>query len=523
MPKTRVLFACQQCGHESPKWAGRCPECGAWNSYVEQVRSAPRMATSDGRARAARSVTAGPQRLSSVSLKDIERLSSGLGELDRVLGGGIVPGSLVLIGGDPGIGKSTLLLEAAANVATTNGPVLYVSGEESSRQVRLRAQRINSIAEDLYVLAETNVDGIIAHVEQLAPRLVIVDSIQTVFAEDVPASAGNVSQLRECTLRLMSLAKGRHVPIFLVGHVTKEGNIAGPRTLEHIVDCVLYLEGERFYAYRILRAAKNRYGSTNEVGVFEMDQEGMRQVPNPSAAFLAERLTTQPGSAVTVPLEGSRALLVEVQALTAPAGVGIPRRTAIGVDLNRLQLLVAVLGKRVGLPLSMQDIYVNVVAGLKIAEPAIDLGIALAIASSYGDAPVPSGMVAIGEIGLLGELRPVAQLDRRVAEAARLGFERAIVPASDLRRLGGGGAARAVKRDGMVLAGAETVREAVTVALGSDVLRVAARSRAPNDDRPLGSLRTGSPSAGRQEEVEFDDESLFSASAGVPRGGEVSG
>src|SRR5688500_11719699 len=390
MPKTKIAFACQECGAESAKWLGRCPDCGAWNSYVEEARIpasaraavAGQQADSRGRAGAG-----GPERLVDVSLQDSLRSPSGMGELDRVLGGGIVPGSLVVLGGDPGIGKSTLLLQAAANVAAGGSTVLYVSGEESARQVRLRAERLSSVSESLYVLAETSLDAALAHVEQLNPSLVIVDSIQTAYLEDVASSPGNVAQLRECTLRLMNVAKARELPIFLVGHVTKEGNIAGPRVLEHIVDCVLYLEGERFYSYRLLRAAKNRFGSTNEVGVFEMDQDGLREVPNPSAAFLAERLEASAGSAVTVPLEGSRALLVEVQALVAGTGLPMPRRTAVGVDVNRLMLLIAVLAKRVGLPLGAQDVYVNLVAGLKIAEPAIDLGIALAIASSAREAP----------------------------------------------------------------------------------------------------------------------------------------
>jgi DNA repair protein RadA/Sms len=330
-----------------------------------------------------------------------------------------------------------------------------------------------------------------------------VDSIQTVFTQDVPSSPGNVSQLRECTLRLMNLAKTRHVPIFLVGHVTKEGNIAGPRVLEHIVDCVLYLEGERFYAYRLLRAAKNRFGSTNEVGVFEMEQEGLRQVLNPSAAFLSERVRAAPGSAVTVPLEGTRALLVEVQALTAPAGIGLARRTAIGVDQSRLQLLVAVLSRRMGLPLGQQDIYVNVVSGLKLGEPAVDLGVALAIGSSHCDAPVDPGLVVVGEVGLLGELRPVGQVERRLAEAARLGFERCILPAGDLRRLSGKEETREVKRDGLTLVGARTVGDALTLALGSEAV---------TRGRQRSGRGAGAP---EPDTMEFDDSILDSLGGGV--------
>src|SRR6266542_663883 len=346
MPKTRTIFSCQECGAESAKWLGRCPDCGAWNSYVEETKlTATARALQAGLPADSRARTGGtaPERLVDVSLQDSLRIPSGMAELDRVLGGGIVPGSLVLIGGDPGIGKSTLLLQAAANVAAGGSGVLYVSGEESARQVRLRADRLSALSDSLYVLAETSLDNVLAAVERLKPALMIVDSIQTAYLEDVASSPGNVAQLRECTLRLMNVAKARELPIFLVGHVTKEGNIAGPRVLEHIVDCVLYLEGERFYSYRLLRAAKNRFGSTNEVGVFEMEQGGMREVSNPSAAFLSERAASSSGSAVTVPLEGTRALLVEVQALVAGTAFGAPRRTAVGIDHNRLALLTAVL------------------------------------------------------------------------------------------------------------------------------------------------------------------------------------
>jgi DNA repair protein RadA/Sms len=500
MSRTRVLFTCRECGNESAKWLGRCPECGTWNSYVEGVRAAPSRpaAVHEARARPGGPGGASPERLVDVSLGEMARASTGLLEFDRVLGGGIVPGSLVLIGGDPGIGKSSLLMKAAANVAATGRRVLYVSGEESARQVRLHAERLGAgapLPEQLYVMAETNLDAVLSHVEALDPHLLVVDSVQTVYLEGLPSSPGNVTQLRECALRLMGVAKARHLPVFLVGHVTKEGNIAGPRSLEHIVDCVLYLEGERFYAYRLLRAEKNRFGSTNEIGVFEMEADGLRQVPNPSAAFLSERQTASAGSAVTVPLEGTRALLVEVQALVAPSGLALPRRTSLGVDLNRLHLLLAVLGKRVGLPLGSQDVYVNVVAGLKIAEPAADLGVALAIASSWRDAPVDAGLAVVGEVGLLGELRPVRQMERRLAEAARLGFERCIVPAGDLRRLGeqgggkgggkGGRQTREVRRDGLLIQGASTVAEALTLALGPMPPRRPVRdAREAREDQP---------------------------------------
>lgn len=465
MPKARLQYVCQQCGANSARWMGRCSECGAWNSYVEEVRPASgqrgQARVADLRARSSAPVA---QPLAAVSLAEADRISTDIGEFDRVLGGGIVPGSMVLIGGDPGIGKSTLLLQAAASVASAGRPVLYVSGEESARQVRLRAERLGALTPELLVLAETSVDAAISQIEAINPSLVIIDSIQTMFLEGVPSSPGNVTQLRECTLRLMNVAKSRNVAIVLVGHVTKEGNIAGPRALEHIVDCVLYLEGERFYAYRVLRAEKNRFGSTTEVGVFEMGQDGLQQVANPSAAFMSDRVQSSPGSAVTVPMEGSRAILVEVQALVADSGLAMPRRTSVGFDMNRLHLLVAVLSRRVGLHLSTQDVYVNVVAGLKLGEPAVDLAVALAIASSARDVPLDQGMVAVGEVGLLGELRPVGQLERRLSEAERLGFERCILPAADLRRLGQKRASS--EAQGMVLTGAETVAEAITLMLG---------------------------------------------------------
>lgn len=349
-------------------------------------------------------------------------------ELARVLGGGVVPGSVVLIGGDPGIGKSTLLTQMGAVFAQQVGKTLYISAEESARQIKLRAQRLNLDPADLYISSETSLDLIVQQVQQLEPHLVIVDSIQTVYLESISSAAGSVSQVRECALRLMQLAKQSGIPVFLVGHVTKEGAIAGPRVLEHIVDAVLYLEGDRFHHYRLLRGVKNRFGSTNEVGVFEMTQDGMREVANPSQAFIAERSAGSPGSMVAVMLEGTRPLLVEVQALTSYTSSAQPRRTANGFDLNRLLMLVAVLSKRVGLTLYNQDIYVNIVGGLRIGEPAADLAVALAIASSFRNARIEPTLVCMGEVGLSGELRSVSQLDQRLGEAARLGFTQALVP-----------------------------------------------------------------------------------------------
>ena len=368
--------------------------------------------------------------ISEVSSNGPDRLAVPMEELSRVLGGGIVPGAVVLIGGDPGIGKSTLLLQLAASMASAGGPVLYVSGEESLQQLKLRAERLKVLSQDLYVLAETNLEQILFQIEQSRPRLVIVDSIQSVHTEALNSSAGSISQVRECASSLLRLAKAKNVPTFLVGHVTKTGSIAGPRVLEHIVDTVLYLEGERFHAYRLLRSVKNRFGSTNEVGVFEMRDKGLVEVTNPSQVFLEERLEHATGSAVAVTLEGTRPLLVEIQALASKSGLDRPRRTCNGVDLNRLLLLVAVLSKRVGLKLGDQDVFVNVVGGLRVHEPALDLAIAVAVASSYHNRPVWSDLAIFGEVGLAGELRRVSQSERRLSEAAKLGFRRGLLPRS---------------------------------------------------------------------------------------------
>lgn len=374
------------------------------------------------------------QTLATVDRSLAERITVPIAEFDRVLGGGLVPGSLVLIGGDPGIGKSTLVLQIAGALAGIAGSVLYVSAEESVHQLKLRADRLGINGDELWVLAETNLSEVLAAAEQQRPGLLIVDSIQTVYVDEITAAAGSVSQVRDCTARLMQWAKPRGIPVMIVGHVTKEGTIAGPRVLEHMVDSVLYLEGDRFHQYRILRAVKNRFGSTDEVGVFEMAQMGLQEVRNPSEAFLEERSSGAAGSTVAVTVEGTRPILVEIQALTTATSFGMPRRSANGLDSNRLQLLVAVLQKRVGLGLGNQDIYANVVGGLRLAEPAIDLAVAMAVASSFRDVPVDPGTVAIGEIGLSGELRSVSQVERRVTEAARLGFSRVILPSASYRR-----------------------------------------------------------------------------------------
>jgi len=416
----RTIFVCRNCGKESLKWLGRCPNCQEWNSFEETVVSATPTPIVD--------LSNPPRELSQVATDRSDRLPLPLSELNRVLGGGLVSGSLVLMGGEPGIGKSTLLLQVSALVAQSGGKVAYVSGEETLSQIRLRAERLGVSGERLYLLAETDLNAILGQLEQLEPSLVVIDSIQAVSLPELESAAGSIGQVRECTLRLMHWAKPGAVPVLVAGHVTKDGSIAGPRVLEHIVDVVLYLEGEPFSAYRVLRGVKNRFGSTNEVGVFEMKPEGLMEVDNPSKAFLAQRLEEAVGSAVVPTLEGSRPLLVEIQALTTPTAFGLPRRTANGVDFNRLLLITAVLTKRVGLKLGNQDIIVNVTGGLKVGEPAADLGIALAIASSARDISVDPALVAAGEVGLSGELRAVSQLDRRVAEAARLGFKRCLVP-----------------------------------------------------------------------------------------------
>ncbi len=456
MAKARIRYVCQSCGATTIKWAGQCRSCGEWNTLVESIVE-PRRGGDTVRSLAPTSL---PQALPEIEAENFRRLPVASGELSRVLGGGIVPGSVVLIGGDPGIGKSTLLLQTSAQLAETGQPVLYVSGEESVHQIKMRADRLGLHQPDLYVVSEVSLDLILSHIEQLDPRLVVVDSIQAVSTEALESSAGSVSQVKACATALLRLAKAYGVPIFLVGHVTKAGSIAGPRVLEHIVDAVLYLEGDRFHAYRLLRGVKNRFGSTNEVGVFEMGEKGMIEVSNPSEAFLAERLPDAAGSAIAVTLEGTRPLLVEIQALASTTSFGLPRRTANGVDVNRLLLLVAVLSKRVGLRLFDQDVFVNVVGGLRISEPAADLAVALAIASSLQNVPLPEDLAAIGEVGLSGELRTVSQLSRRLNESLKLGFRRCIVPATH-RRL------REVPA-GMEVIPARSLSEALAVAIGHE-------------------------------------------------------
>ncbi len=447
MKPPRSVFSCQQCGSQSPKWLGRCPDCGAWNSFVEEL------AAPDARA-ASPLFGGGKSHLyEDVDTVVAERLGTGVSEFDRVLGGGVVPGSLVLLGGEPGIGKSTLLLQAAAHFASHVGPVLYCSAEESEHQIKLRGERLGVGNVPLYLLAETCVERLLEEVARRKPALLIVDSIQTVFSLKLPSAPGSVGQVRQAATDLLFAAKGRTLPTILVGHVTKDGNLAGPKVLEHVVDTVLYFEGGQQHAHRVVRAVKNRFGAANELGVFEMTGGGLRPVANPSALFLAERPKNVPGSSVLCTVEGSRPLLVEVQALVGTATFGNARRTASGLDHNRLALLLAVLDKRAGLSLATDDVYVNVAGGMTIAEPAADLAVIAAVASSLRNRPIPADVVVFGEVGLAGEIRAAAQAPLRVREAAQLGFRRCVVPDNNV--------APADIPPGMSVVGVRTVGEAL--------------------------------------------------------------
>lgn len=488
MAKSQSRFVCQACGDAFLRWEGQCRTCSAWNTLVETVVREPSRATrAAARGSGPGRDGARPQALGSVADADVPRLAIGIGEIDRVLGGGLVPGSIVLVGGEPGIGKSTLLLQAAAGVAgrvaATDGHVLYATGEESAAQVRLRASRLGLLTgpagEGVRVLAENDVGRIVEFARTDRPALLVVDSIQTATVEELDGPAGSVGQVRESALRLMELAKGDGIAVVLVGHVTKDGTIAGPKTLEHLVDAVLGLEGDRSASLRLLRAAKNRFGSTEEVGVFEMGELGLVELTDPSRAFLVEHDGAAPGSVVAPTLEGTRPLLVEVQALVAPVGYGTPRRTGSGIDPNRMALLVAVLGRRAGVGLGSHDVYANLAGGLSLDEPGLDLPLALALASSLRDLPVRAATVAIGEVGLLGELRSVSGLERRLREAARLGFQRAIVP-----RSARGEPPPAV--DGLEVLPAATLRDAIAAALDSSRAALIARGRTGEalDDRP---------------------------------------
>lgn len=426
----KTKFYCQECGYESLKWLGRCPDCGKWNTFAEEPQEiipvkGPQFMSYDQ-----------PKLIRDIEAKEDLRISTHVEEFDRVLGGGVVGGSVILIGGDPGIGKSTLLLQTSNILAKDeNKLVLYVSGEESSKQIKLRAERINLDSGNLYVLSETNLDVIFEHVNKLNPHVVAIDSIQTMYRQGLSSSPGSVTQIKECTAQLMYLAKSKGIIVFIVGHVTKEGNIAGPKILEHIVDTVLYFEGDEHHLYRILRTTKNRFGSTNEIGVFEMRSNGLVQIGNPSQVFLSERPRNSPGSVVVATQEGDRPILVEIQALVTGSSFGTPQRRTTGVDYNRVSLLVAVLEKRADLQAGGCDIFVNVAGGIKIDEPAADLGIIIAIASSFKDIPVEERIVVLGEVGLVGEVRAVNYAERRVKEAAKLGFKKCIVPNGNLKEL----------------------------------------------------------------------------------------
>ena len=430
--KDKIIFRCRSCGGHTPKWMGRCPDCGDWDSLVEENL----VAKGPGRAGAGRpGIAAKPVPIDSVDVAASQRLKTGIEEFDRVLGGGIVDGSLILIGGDPGIGKSTLMLQILATLAKAGKRSLYVSGEESVRQISMRGKRLASSHSSLYVVSETDLDAILSMAEKQAYDAVVIDSIQTVFHPDVTSTPGSVTQIREAAMQFMRLAKSSGIPIFLVGHVTKVGAIAGPRIMEHMVDTVLYFEGDKSHIFRILRAVKNRFGSTNEIGVFEMREQGLTQVPNPSAVFLSERSSVAPGSVVTASMEGTRPILVEIQGLVSSSGLGTPRRTVLGLDNHRVALIVAVMEKRLGMNLSGLDIFMNVTGGVRIVEPSADLAIAAALASSFLDRPVHKETTLIGEIGLTGEIRAVSHAQARIKEAAKMGFTRCLVPAAALKQL----------------------------------------------------------------------------------------
>ncbi len=431
MAKPKIIYSCQSCGYQSPKWLGRCPDCNQWNSLIEEQQERavhPRGEISLGSKES-------PAPIHEIKMDADGRVLSGIGELDRVLGGGLVPGSVILIGGDPGIGKSTLLLQAFAAISQKGLTCLYVSGEESQRQIKLRAERLGIAAPNLLVLSETSLERIIEQVKRIKPSVFVVDSIQTVFTPSLPSAPGSIAQVRESSGSIIVLAKKTGLSTFLIGHVTKDGAIAGPRVLEHMVDTVLYFEGDRGHAFRILRAVKNRFGSTNEIGVFEMKEAGLREVSNPSEIFLTERPIEVPGSAVVCSMEGTRPILVELQALVSRSFLAVPRRTTIGVDHNRVALLVAVLEKKMGAKLFDQDIFVNVAGGVQVDEPGVDLGIVAAIASSYREKIIDAKTVFFGEVGLAGEIRGIAQAEARIKEAGKLGFERCILPASNSSQL----------------------------------------------------------------------------------------
>lgn len=449
MAKPKQVYFCQECGYESSKWMGQCPGCRAWNTFVEET------VVTGARKQGNRTVSAAPASILEVT-SDVEtRLDTNMKELDRVLGGGIVKGSLVLIGGDPGVGKSTILLQVCRNLTDAGHKVLYVSGEESLQQIKMRAERLGDFKKEMYLLCETDVDAIEDAMVKVQPEVMVIDSVQTMMLESVASAAGSVSQVREVTNRLMQMAKLKNVAIFIVGHVTKEGTVAGPRTLEHMVDTVLYFEGERSSMYRILRSVKNRFGATNEIAVFEMKEHGLEEVKNPSEVMLTGRPLDAAGSVIVCSMEGTRPLLIEIQALVAQTNFQMPRRTTVGIDFNRVNLLMAVLEKRAGIHLGSCDAYVNLTGGIRLSEPAVDLGIILALVSSYRNRPVDEHTIAFGEVGLTGEVRSVSMAEQRVREAARLGFTTCILPSSNTNNI--------KSIEGMRLIGVSNVKEAIDV------------------------------------------------------------
>ena len=455
-PKAKTVFYCTECGNETPKWAGQCPSCRAWNTLVEQPAEPKKKTGGTVRTGGLRTTINRPRPISQVETTDELRFDTGMSELDRVLGGGAVKGSLVLVGGAPGIGKSTLMLQICDSLCRF-AKVLYVSGEESERQIKLRAERLKVRGEGLYLLAETNLEDIVEAVHELKPDVLIADSIQTLYNGDLTTAPGSIGQVKDCTMTLMQLAKGEGITVFVIGHVNKEGSIAGPKVLEHMVDCVLYFEGEQHNSYRILRAAKNRFGATNEIGVFDMGDNGLEEVPNPSETLLSGRPLDTPGTCVTCVMEGVRPVLAEVQALLAPSSFGNPRRTSNGFDYNRAMMLLAVLEKRGGLLLGSCDAYINVIGGLFLDEPAADLALLIALASSFRDKPVPSDLAAVGEVGLTGELRSVNALGQRLSEVRRLGFTKCLIPARNSGKL--------TEPDGLQLIRVRNIREALAAIL----------------------------------------------------------
>jgi DNA repair protein RadA len=448
--KPKTVFVCGECGYESPKWLGKCPGCGSWNTMVEEVSQDKQVMVSGEISR--------PKKLYSIEISQEERYKTGLGELDRVLGGGVVKGSLILVGGDPGIGKSTLLLQISNSIGKSNQTILYISGEESEKQIKLRSSRLNIDSDNIYIVSETNLANIEKYIEDLKPDVAVIDSIQTIYRSDLTSAPGSVSQVREATGSLMRIAKSMNIAIFIVGHVTKEGAIAGPRVLEHMVDTVLYFEGERHHTYRVLRSVKNRFGSTNEIGVFEMRDTGLVEILNPSELMLSGRPKNVPGTVVISSMEGTRPVLVELQALVSPTSFGMPRRMTTGIDYNRVVLLMAVLEKRIGMQLQTSDAYVNIAGGIRVDEPAVDLGAVCAIASSFRNTEIDPRTAVMGEVGLTGEVRAVSFIEKRIQEAYKLGFKRVVIPRDNLK---------GVKDiNGIDICGVQDVYEALDAVLG---------------------------------------------------------